>query len=104
MLRRRARSYTLTRPLRTIGEPLRRAQATLGTSEESRDVYVAGGVYVETIHLLDGERVHGGYRGDYLKRDIGGYEVIVVAAALTTTEDDPQSCPALLARDFGFLP
>jgi hypothetical protein len=92
-----------TRPLATINEAIRRAFDSRGTTGERLDVFVAGGVYVETVHILDGVRVHGGYRADYLKRDIGGYEVIVVAGE-AGGPGEPSGGPALVARDVGFAP
>jgi hypothetical protein len=92
-----------TRPLATIDEAIRRAARSLNEPDLRLDVLVAGGVYTETLHLLDGVRVHGGYRTDYLARDIGGYEVIVIAPALSAV-DDPPGGAALVARDAGSLP
>ena len=92
-----------TRPLATIDEAVRRAAATASIGEQRLDVFVAGGVYTETVHLLDGVRVHGGYRTDYLERDPSGYEVIVVAPAMSAV-DDPPGGAALVVRDAGSLP
>jgi len=89
-----------TRPLATINEAIRRAFDSRGSGAERLDVYVAGGVYVETIELLDGVRVHGGYRTDYLRRDTDGYEVIVVAGE----DAELPGGPALVARTVGFAP
>lgn len=92
-----------TLPLASIDEAIRRADASRGSDEERLDVYIASGVYAETVHLLEGVRVHGGYRGDFLARDPGGFEVIVVAPS-ESDPDDPPGGAALIAVDVGFLP
>ncbi len=70
-----------THPLRSIGVAIARAAASLGGSQPRPDVYVASGIYTESVTLLDGVRVHGGYRSDFLARNPSGFEVVVVAPA-----------------------
>lgn len=88
-----------TRPLRTIGEALRRARASLDTPRPRRDVFVASGEYVETIALEDGVRVFGGYRRDFRALDPAAFRVEVRADADT---ESPGGA-ALVGRDVGFL-
>jgi hypothetical protein len=71
-----------TRPLRTIGEAVQRAASSLPGASPRPDVYVAAGVYAETVRMRDGVRLHGGYRGDFLAQG-ERFEVIVVAPADT---------------------
>jgi hypothetical protein len=63
-------------------------------------VFVASGVYTETVHMRDGVLVHGGYRGDFLAQSTDGFEVVVVAPADT---DDPLGA-ALTGVRVGFSP
>ena len=76
-----------TEPLRTIGEGVRRAAASLSTDAVRRDVYIASGTYTERVVMLDGVRVHGGYRRDFRARDPDGLEVVVVAPADMTVPE-----------------
>src|SRR5262249_5127165 len=55
-----------TRPMRTIEAALQRSAISLGTMAPRRHVFVAVGVYTESIHPLDGVLLHGGYRRDFL--------------------------------------
>jgi hypothetical protein len=73
-----------TRPLRTIGEGLRRAAASLNTAERRPHVFVASGNYAETIDIPGGVKLHGGYRSDFLALDPSGFRVEVRAPASTT--------------------
>lgn len=73
-----------TRPLRTIGEGLRRAAESLGGPDARPHVFVASGSYAETLALPDGVTLHGGYRRDFLALDPEGFEVEVRAPADTS--------------------
>ncbi len=73
-----------TRPLRSIGVAVERAFASLRTRMPRPHVYVASGIYTETVRVRDGVQVHGGYRGDFLARNPDGFEVVVVAPAETS--------------------
>ncbi|MEM1417796.1 MAG: hypothetical protein AAGH15_23050, partial [Myxococcota bacterium] len=72
-----------TRPLRSIQTAIDRAAASLETANPRPDVYVAGGVYTETLTLRSGVRVHGGYRQDFRALDREGFRVEVRAPADT---------------------
>src|SRR5262249_41947238 len=72
-----------TRPLRSIDTAVQRAFATIGTEGLRNHVFVASGVYTETVHMRDGVFLHGGYRGDFRAQSNSGFEVIVVAPANT---------------------
>lgn len=68
-----------TRPLRTLDVALRRAAESLETDSPRPHVFVAAGIYTETLHLPDGVLVHGGYRRDFLALDPDGFRVQVRA-------------------------
>jgi hypothetical protein len=70
-----------TRPLRSIGAAVERARESLRTRQPRPHVFVASGVYTETVRMRDGVQLHGGYRGDFLAQDAEGFEVIVIAPA-----------------------
>ncbi len=72
-----------SRPLRTIGEGLRRASESLASSAARPHVFVASGSYTETLTLPDGVRLHGGYRRDFLALDPTGFRVEVRAPSDT---------------------
>lgn len=73
-----------THPLRTIGEGLRRASASIGRPGARPHVYVASGSYAETLEVPDGVKLHGGYRSDFRALDPSGFRVEVRAPAATT--------------------
>jgi hypothetical protein len=73
-----------TRPMRTIDAALARAFASRGTASPRIHVFVAVGVYTETIHVPDGVQLHGGYRRDFLSLDPDGFRVEVRAPVSTT--------------------
>ncbi|MCA9616730.1 MAG: hypothetical protein KC586_28420, partial [Myxococcales bacterium] len=73
-----------TRPLRTIGEGLRRASESLTSRAPRPHVFVASGSYAETLELPDGVLLHGGYRRDFLALDPAGFRVDVRAPSDTT--------------------
>jgi hypothetical protein len=89
-----------TRPLRSINTAIERAAATSGTEQERRHVFVASGVYTETVRMRDGVFLHGGYRSDFLAQSTDGFEVVVVAPADT----DAALGAALTAVRAGFSP
>jgi hypothetical protein len=68
-----------TRPLRTLDLALMRAAESLETMSPRPHVFVASGIYTETLHVPDGVRVHGGYRRDFLALDPNGFRVQVRA-------------------------
>lgn len=68
-----------TRPLRTISAALRRAAESLDTDSPRPHVFVASGIYTESLQIPDGVRVHGGYRRDFLALDPEGFRVQVRA-------------------------
>ncbi len=70
-----------TRPLRTVGEAVRRAAESLSTDRPRPHVYVAAGVYAEALRLIDGVHVHGGYRRDFRALDPEGFRSEVRAPA-----------------------
>ncbi|MDH5675383.1 MAG: hypothetical protein OEZ06_24895 [Myxococcales bacterium] len=73
-----------TRPLRSLGEAVARAAASLTGELPRPDIYVATGTYTETLTMQNGVRLHGGYRRDFLSLDPDGFEVLVVAPTDTT--------------------
>jgi hypothetical protein len=89
-----------TRPLRSIDTAIARAAATSGEEHARPHVFVASGVYTETVHMRDGVFLHGGYRSDFLAQSTNGFEVIVVAPADTTAAFGA----ALSAVRVGFSP
>ncbi len=78
---------TLDSPLLTIGLGIQRAQET-----GLRDVYVATGVYIETVTLAAGVSVYGGYRGDFFARDSILYETAVLGGG--TSVESPAAINA----------
>jgi hypothetical protein len=73
-----------TRPMRTIDAALARAARSLTEGAPRPHVFVAVGVYVETLHVPDGVQLHGGYRRDFLALDPNGFRVEVRAPVDTT--------------------
>ena len=70
-----------TRPLKTLGEAMRRAQASLSTEAPRPHVFVATGTYAEVLRVPDGIQVHGGYRRDFRALDPAGFRAEVRADA-----------------------
>lgn len=70
-----------TRPLRTIGEALRRAADSLESGAARRSIYIAGGEYVEVVNLVDGVSLYGGYRRDFRALDPAAFRTEVKAPA-----------------------
>ncbi|MDQ3037446.1 MAG: DUF1565 domain-containing protein, partial [Myxococcota bacterium] len=73
-----------TRPLRTIDVALARAAESISTDAPRPHVFVAVGLYTETLHVPDGVQLHGGYRRDFLALDPSGFRVEVRAPSGTT--------------------
>ncbi len=73
-----------TRPMRTLNAAVMRAQASLSTAMPRPHVFIASGTYAETLTLLDGVLVHGGYRRDFLALDPDGFRVEIRAPLDTT--------------------
>jgi len=68
-------------PLLTIGAGL-----ALAASQNKRDVYVATGVYSESITLEAGVGLFGGYSSDFLDRDVVLFETAIIGSAPTGSE------------------
>ncbi|HMI93786.1 MAG TPA: hypothetical protein VK509_20575, partial [Polyangiales bacterium] len=75
-----------TRPLRTINVAIERAAASLASDGPRPHVFVAAGVYIESVTMRDGVRLHGGYSSDFLAQSTSNFEVIVVAPADTRAQ------------------
>ncbi|MBZ0117787.1 MAG: DUF1565 domain-containing protein, partial [Sandaracinaceae bacterium] len=73
-----------TRPLRTVDVALMRAAMSIGTAMARPHVFVASGIYTETLHVPDGVKLHGGYRRDFLRLDPDGFRVEIRAPLATT--------------------
>ncbi|MEO1266719.1 MAG: MopE-related protein [Myxococcota bacterium] len=64
--------------LGTLDSPVQSIQRAIDLAGEGRDqVYVAAGVYTETVQLRAGVSVYGGYSFDYRRRDIAGNETAI---------------------------
>lgn len=63
----------------SIDSPVRTIQKGINIASEKklRDVYVATGVYVESLELSGGVYVYGGYSSNFLIRDIVLYETVI---------------------------
>ncbi|MGF1467814.1 MAG: hypothetical protein ACFCGT_16945, partial [Sandaracinaceae bacterium] len=72
-----------TTPMRSLSAAVARAAESQGTGRPRLDVYVASGLYTETVEVPDGVRIHGGYRRDFLALDPDGFIVEVRAPADT---------------------
>jgi len=68
-----------------FGDPKRTIQAGVdaAASAGKRDVYVATGVYNESVRLETGVRVYGGYSSDFHVRTVVLYETVVMGTAPT---------------------
>ena len=89
-----------TRPMRTLNAALQRAGASLGSAEVRPDVYIAAGTYAESIELVDGVSLHGGYRRDFRALDPAAFVSEVRAPAATIAP----SGAALVGRGVGVRP
>ena len=67
---------TIDAPLLTIGAAITRAE-----NDGKRDVYVATGVYSESIVMVDGVNIYGGYSSDFLTRHILLYETVIMGTS-----------------------
>jgi hypothetical protein len=56
---------------------------TKAQSEGKRDVYVATGLYNESIRLIGGISVYGGYSPDFVDRDPAQYETAILGGSIT---------------------
>ena len=66
----------------TRGAPVRTLTAGLNIAGQERDhVYVAAGVYEESIRLKQGVSLFGGYSADFSRRDIAGNETAIFGVA-----------------------
>ncbi len=70
----------------TVDMPMRTIQAALGRAAATgkRDVYVATGVYVESVSLQEGIGLYGGYSAEFDQRDAAVYETAIIG--LTPTD------------------
>jgi hypothetical protein len=66
-------------PLLTIGEAIRRAEASFETTVPKPDIFVAAGTYLETVRVPNGVHLYGGYRADFLGLVPESFVVSVVA-------------------------
>ena len=89
-----------TRPLETIGAAIALAEASFETEMPRPHIFVASGSYGETVHLVDGVFLHGGYRRDFLALEPNGFRVDVRA----TAEGDGPGGAALVAEGVGAQP
>ena len=64
----------------TMDEPMLTVQGALDSAFAAglRDVYVATGVYMQSLSLRQGVRVYGGYSSDFLQRNILLYETVLM--------------------------
>jgi hypothetical protein len=71
----------------SLDAPLRTMQAGIlaATNQGKRDVYVATGVYQESVSLSDGVAVYGGYNADFNIRDLDAYQTAVIGNPPTPT-------------------
>ena len=89
-----------TRPLRTLAVALQRAGESLSANVQRPHVFVASGSYTETLVLVDGVQVHGGYRRDFRALDPAAYLVEVRAPRGTSAPGGA----ALVGIDVGQRP
>jgi hypothetical protein len=68
-----ANTGTIAEPVLTIGKAL-----TLAFAQGKRDVYVATGVYQESVELAEGVSVYGGYSSDFSLRNKVLYETVIM--------------------------
>jgi hypothetical protein len=79
---------TLDQPVATIAEGIQQALA-----QKKRDVYVASGVYGESVTLVAGVHLYGGYSATFKYHDPKGYETVVMGTA--PTADKPGAVNAI---------
>ena len=73
-----------TMPLQTLAVAVRRASESLTMGAARPHIFVASGVYTESVEVPDGVFLHGGYRRDFLALDPDGFRVEVRAPTDTT--------------------
>ncbi|MCA9581298.1 MAG: hypothetical protein KC416_05855, partial [Myxococcales bacterium] len=73
-----------TRPFETLQHAIDMAEASLSMPRVRAHVFVASGVYAESVIVPDGVLVHGGYRRDFLALAPSGFRTEVRAPAMTT--------------------
>lgn len=71
---------TIDSPKRTILGGI-----TAAAAQAKRDVYVATGVYSESVNMTPNVSLYGGYSGDFLARDIVLYETAILGPAPVTS-------------------
>lgn len=86
-----------SRPLRTIGEAIRRAADSMEGPNPRRSIFIAGGEYVESVRLIEGVRLYGGYRSDFRALDPNAFRTEVKAPL----EGSPHGGAALVAHGIG---
>ena len=69
---------SIEQPMLTIGAAVAKADA-----DEKRDVYVATGVYAESVVLPAGVNLYGGYSADFKVRHVLLYETVIMGTAPT---------------------
>ena len=69
----------------SIDQPMLTIQAAIdkAASTGKRDVYVATGVYSESVKLKQGVQVYGGYSSDFMQRNIVLYETVIMGKNYT---------------------
>ncbi|MGM0575722.1 MAG: hypothetical protein ACQEXJ_08350 [Myxococcota bacterium] len=100
----------------SMSAPLVSIQAGIdaAVADGKGQVFVATGVYSESIDLEPGVMVYGGYSGDFLARDVQLYQTAIFGMAPTAEQpgavnaiglDDPDSAPGGLSgfTVFGFV-
>jgi len=73
---------TMTQPMLTIQAGIDKALV----APVKRDVYVATGVYAQSIELKSGVRVYGGYSSDFHQRDVALNVTVIMGQAFTTAK------------------
>ncbi|MBM4372218.1 MAG: hypothetical protein FJ098_11220, partial [Deltaproteobacteria bacterium] len=92
-----ASTGTLTAPLLTIGAAVTQAQAG-----GQRDVYVATGVYAESVFLKEGVSVYGGYSSDFQTREVVLYETVIMGLAPTPQLPAAVTAMGIKTKDTAF--
>ncbi len=78
---------SLAEPMLTIGAALARAQST-----GKRDVYVATGVYAESVALRPGVSLYGGFASDFRTRNRILYETVIFGQAPSADRPGALNC------------